>query len=608
MRFPALAVVALAGGLVPAGAAAQVGLPETAVPDVRGECVAKKGRLCVEAPAKVDGSARGVSALTSSARIRRGFGLPSPRTVLGRRAGAKLKKADRRFAREMAGPLRESKRALAAASARLRRGVNVSNSATNGRSGQRRQARLELEVEVCPSTPSPANSHGRITLAGRATYAVETVSRRGRRYVLELVNFDLRISRDGLVSHRAEYAGFPPDPDRLRVSRSRSFYDPATRRSRDEAGTHFDFQVTSLDPEGIAVDFDPSNFDRWIDRATALDRGDFAPEPPDTLAGRSYLTAARQFVRWVAVRVREVVREAERNWRTPNKCVKLRLDGPAKLAPGAQAQVAGTLTHVGGAATDAGLYGAYVHFGANYIHGGSATPLATLPLDMGEPWYQYTAPQAPWADSQRPGLDVTATTKGGIGQATITFELTSLPAAYNGSFSGSATYDENELGAGNHLMGNWNGNFHARSTGPSSPGATDASYGFESGSLQYTYSGRVGDCDVTGNGTIDLGTQPDFMGKPSLLYLVEGAPRKYQLHVPAPLVATVPGTKSNCEDPNDNGDAFNWPPGTGVPWMAYAPMPGGPVGDDWSIHGAGSGNTGSGSPDQTWNWNLTPAP
>ena len=70
--------------------------------------------------------------------------------------------------------------------------------------------------------------------------------------------------------------------------------------------------------------------------------------------------------------------------------------------------------------------------------------------------------------------------------------------------------------------------------------------------------------------------------------------------------ATVDGTKSNCDNASDNGGDFAWNPGTGVPWIAYAPYPGGPVTDDWSISGSGSGNNGSGTPDQTWHWSLTP--
>lgn len=157
------------------------------------------------------------------------------------------------------------------------------------------------------------------------------------------------------------------------------------------------------------------------------------------------------------------------------------------------------------------------------------------------------------------------------------------------------------------MHASWSGSFHANWSGPSYPGAGDANYTFASGSLQYSFNGVVGKCDVGGSGTIDLGSQPDYQNYPLLRLDFASPPRKYNLQVPAPLFATVPGTASNCDDPNDNGD-FNWSPGAGGPWMAYAPYPAGPVADDWSIAGSGSGNTGDGSPEQTWQWQLTPVP
>jgi hypothetical protein len=599
----ATVIVVAVALLVPGAAAAQGGLPEPAVPEIREPCKPKSGRLCAgSASGSARKAARAVSRLGSSAKTRRGLGLPRARPALGRRAKKKLAAADRKLARRLAAPL-----ANAAASARIRRGASASSTATNGRSALRRRARLEVEVEVCPTTASAASSHGRIAVLGRARYEIESISRQGRRHVMELIALELDISRDGLVDSRARYAGFPPDPDRIRAIRSRAVFDPRTRRSSNSRSTRFDFEATSLDPENITVDFDPSGFERWIERTVALDRGDPGPDPPEQLAGRAWLQLVREFTRWTGARLREVVLEAERNWRTPNKCVRLTLNGPAELAPGAKANVTGRLTHVGGAGVDEGLYGPWVHFTAAYVNGGSAIPLATLPLDTAEPWYEYTAPAAPWADSARPGLDVTATTKGGIGRAPITFELISVPAAFNGTFSGTGDYDANELGEGNHLRATWSGSFHVRKVDVPGAAPTVGQYAFQHGSMQYRYLGRVGDCDVTGNGRIDLGRQPDFQGA-HLLYVEEGDPRKYQLTIGAPLVAQVPGIKAECEDPNDNGDRFDWSPAAGVPWMAYAPLPGGPVGADWSITGGGQGNSGPGTPDQTWRWGLTPVP
>lgn len=207
---------------------------------------------------------------------------------------------------------------------------------------------------------------------------------------------------------------------------------------------------------------------------------------------------------------------------------------------------------------------------------------------------------------------VRATSKAGVAEDTWEQRVEPPPppppSAYNGTFSGTADYDEHELGEGNNMHASWSGNFRANGTGPSYPGASDANYTFFSGSLHYNFTGHAADCRVAGSGGIDLGSQPDFQNLQVLRLDLAGPPRKYSLQVPAPLFAQVDGTRSDCENPDDNGKEFDWSPGAGVPMMAYAPYPSGPVADDWSIAGTGSGNTGDGSPDQTWQWQLTPVP
>jgi hypothetical protein len=184
------------------------------------------------------------------------------------------------------------------------------------------------------------------------------------------------------------------------------------------------------------------------------------------------------------------------------------------------------------------------------------------------------------------------------------------PPAFTGSVSGTASYDNAELGAGNQLNANWSGTLRLVQAPspypPGIPGAPTANYSLASGSINYSFSGRVGDCDVAGSGPIDLAAQPDLaFAQP--LQLFDGEPRIYQYVIPHPLTAQVMGTTSNCDEPSENGDDFPWSPAAGIPWIVNAPLPGGPVGADWSISGSGSGNGGPGTPDQTWQWALTPS-
>ena len=104
---------------------------------------------------------------------------------------------------------------------------------------------------------------------------------------------------------------------------------------------------------------------------------------------------------------------------------------------------------------------------------------------------------------------------------------------------------------------------------------------------------------------MDLATQPDIKDS-VLLQLYDGSPRTYQFQVGMPLLLTIHGTKSQCDNPDDNGTDFAWSPGAGVPYLVNAPLPGGLMGEDWAFAGNGEGNSGDGSPDQTWTWNEVP--
>lgn len=227
--------------------------------------------------------------------------------------------------------------------------------------------------------------------------------------------------------------------------------------------------------------------------------------------------------------------------------------------------------------------------------------------DLATPSASYTLTDAPDKGFVRVTVKFTSTAGVGEGTWVQPTEPSQLPTSYSGLVSGDAQYDAGELGTGNSLSAQWAGSVKLQGgpTGapPGFPGVPAGLYSLSSGSVSYSFKGSVGKCNVAGAGSIDL-TAGSGSSLP-VLQLFDGEGRSYRLEIPLPLTEKVSGTKSNCDDSGQNGEAFDWPVGTGVPWAARAVPPGGPVAADWSVAGNAAGNGGPGTPEQTWNWNLT---
>jgi hypothetical protein len=216
--------------------------------------------------------------------------------------------------------------------------------------------------------------------------------------------------------------------------------------------------------------------------------------------------------------------------------------------------------------------------------------------------------------NSRVRMTAKVTSTAGVGKATWTQTIEDVvppPTRFQGPISGTADYDQNELGEGNSLDASWGGGVNlVRTQSPIPPGFPGAPYGVykiaAGSSIHYNYSGQVGDCHVAGSGPIDLSSQVD-LANGHVLLIYAGNPRRYQLVIPMPVLVQIVGTQSDCEDPNENGEDFEWAPAAGIPLIVNAPLPGGPVSQqNWNIAGTRSGNNGGGTPDQTWQWNLTP--
>jgi hypothetical protein len=132
-----------------------------------------------------------------------------------------------------------------------------------------------------------------------------------------------------------------------------------------------------------------------------------------------------------------------------------------------------------------------------------------------------------------------------------------------------------------------------------------AMYKLGTGSVTYSYSGAFGECSATASGPIDLAAQPDLVGG-VVLSIFDKSPREYLIFLGMPLTkeAEVEGELTGCKDPEDN-KPIDFLPGIGAPLLVSAPLPGGPVSQDWSFSGQGSSDL-PGSPEQHWQWNAGP--
>jgi hypothetical protein len=219
-----------------------------------------------------------------------------------------------------------------------------------------------------------------------------------------------------------------------------------------------------------------------------------------------------------------------------------------------------------------------------------------------------------------PGLLVSGTFRAvsrvGVAEGTWVEKTTDKappPPVIEGSFVGTADYDAAELGSGNELHAEWKGAVLLSESPPlyppGTPGAPAATYQLTAGGMEYTYMGHIDGCTVYPPlfAGVDFAKQPDLKDL-VVLWVYDESQREYQFLIPMPLLVKVQGIKHNCDEPSEDGEPFEWFLATGLPWVAYGPLPGGPVDPDWTMVRKWEAAGAPGSPDQTWGWILGPSP
>lgn len=495
MRSLTLALAVLGYGvlLVPQATAQQIAAPP-AGPDAGSpvrHCKPTSRRLCSK-PGDPASAARRLLAVTGA----RGLGILSARSVAGRRKAAA---ADRALLRRLVAAQAPARGSQSPATVRDQ---SVASSTVSGSGGSlRRVFDFRAESAVCPTDDDAASSHSDVPFRVDAAYVVTSVERRGRTTITTTVRASLGLREKASVNRRAEYDFILPSrTPELTVRRSQV----VRRGSRvvDRSSTEVEMVVQQLSPE-TTVQLRSETFDAFVERIQAQESGEPVPGADGPILGSAWKNFARAFAQTVAARLERLIRRAEAIWRTPNRCIRLELEGPDRLATSATAQLTGRVSPVGSTASPRMILGtgagAATWSDAHVVGGGSARSLLSgLPLPEDRPWIEYTAPSQQWTEASKPGVDMTLPTKLGVGKAEKRFSPSSVPNAYSGTF----TRTEHVTGEGTDITRTWSGSATFRRDKAKSPDAVPIwVFALESGSATWTASGATGSgCTHNGSG------------------------------------------------------------------------------------------------------------
>ncbi|MCW2980625.1 MAG: hypothetical protein JWO14_2352 [Solirubrobacterales bacterium] len=415
-RAAAAVIALLAIGLltVPTGARAggPASIDSAGTASDRGVPQRLAGRLA-------DSPVEGIAGLAASARgagDRRGLGLPSYVTLLGRSWQRQAARADRRFAAALSaapsGPARPGT-AVAQRSPVVDLDKLVARDTLRGPAGrQTRELKLATSLSGgCPQLNGLGAGYGWSGI-GRATYVVTTTERVGRFDLITSVVFDgsFRTSPEMLPSATASSFS-SADSGEISVTRNQVAVDRRSGKRR-QVGETERFN-SSLDPF-----YGPdSSFNNFI-----ASQEDGAPAPARRLTSGAWSEATLAFMAVPYDALRSKVLEAERLARTPNACVTVEVEAPTHLAPGQSIDLAGVARPVqAGTASAAVRLAGAVHGTWINPQGQSAVPASSIErVRAGGPWYSFTAPAQRWQEPV--GIELELLSGAGIARTPVTFK------------------------------------------------------------------------------------------------------------------------------------------------------------------------------------------
>jgi hypothetical protein len=201
-----------------------------------------------------------------------------------------------------------------------------------------------------------------------------------------------------------------------------------TGRRYRERPLELTYELAGIDPLAMLARDD---FDSFIDKYGNGNAGD----PADAvlsdrlLNGAAFQSAAQAFMLAVGAKTRSIYEIAEKQWKTPNRCVQLQSDAPDRLIPGQSIRVHVTAASKRG--DPAANLRAYAHYAPYKSAGLTVNPFAFVEPDANAAYdFTVTPPSQAWPDSSPEHLQIVFYSTGGIGETDTELKAQTLPIRY----------------------------------------------------------------------------------------------------------------------------------------------------------------------------------
>ena len=394
--------------------------------------------------AETPAAAGDVLAAMRPAGARKGLGLPSYRSLLGRRRARRVEAADARFVAALTAPRAKGRAALRAAPDDAGSGVpasidddplNAKDVLKRGAERQKRTMRIEVAVEdTCPRWSEDKTLGGSVHSKVRAEHVVTTVERVRHYDITTIVTFDLEAAGRAGVSSQGILGQPTADWGKVSVVRQQIVRN---RRTGKTSRPPLQTQHESIGPLWTL----DGGFSDFVDRVNGGD--DPTPAPSRPLRARVWDTVAQKFLAAAYHALVAAHKPAADRIATPNACMTLDVPAPERLKPGQVITLhpKPKATHMHAHHEQlmwSGSLGAWLHDG----QGASArSVISGAEPAEGAAWFEVTAPPQRWPEDRPFGLQIRLTSPGGVAETTVWFkpveETPALPYRYrvlDGSF------------------------------------------------------------------------------------------------------------------------------------------------------------------------------